>query len=110
MLDELDAVAAAPEHHKVLLETDRVRVLETVIHPGDETALHTHVWSGSLYILSWSDAIRYDGERNVIVDFKAQGIFPEPGTAVHAAPLPLHSLKNVGDRDIHVILTELKTK
>ena len=109
MLDEFDAVAAAPEHHKVLLENDRVRVLETIIHPGDETAIHTHIWSGSLYIVSWSDAIRYDSDRNVMVDFKAQGIFPEPGTAAHAAPLPLHSLKNVGDRDIHVILTELKT-
>jgi len=26
MLDQLDAVAAAPEHHKVLLETDKIRV------------------------------------------------------------------------------------
>ena len=110
MLDELDAVAAAPEYHKVLLETDAVRVLETLIRPGEETAMHTHVWGGHLYILRWSDAIRYDGERNVIMDSKAQGINPAPGAAVHAAPFPLHSLKNVGDRDIHVILTELKTK
>jgi hypothetical protein len=108
MLNELDAVTAAPEHHKVLLETDQVRVLETIIHPGDETAMHTHIWGGFLYIVSWSDVIRYDGERNVIMDSKAQGISPQPGTAIVAAPLPLHALRNVGDRDIHVILTELK--
>ncbi|WP_395091059.1 hypothetical protein [Armatimonas sp.] len=35
MLDELAAVTAAPQHHKVLLETDQVRVLETIIPPGD---------------------------------------------------------------------------
>ena len=45
-MDQLDAVAAAPEHHKVLLENDQIRVLETLILPGEETAVHTHVWSG----------------------------------------------------------------
>jgi hypothetical protein len=43
MLDQLDAVAAAPEHHKVLLENDQIRVLETLLKPGEETAVHTHV-------------------------------------------------------------------
>ncbi|MGC4045671.1 MAG: hypothetical protein QM758_17910 [Armatimonas sp.] len=108
MLDELDAVSAAPQHHKVLLENDHIRVLETLIRPGEETAMHTHIWGGYLYIVSWSDVIRYDGERNVILDSKAQGFFPEPGTAIPAAPLPLHSLRNVGSQNVHVILTELK--
>jgi hypothetical protein len=31
--DELDAVAAAPAHHHVLLENERVRVLETGSSP-----------------------------------------------------------------------------
>ena len=109
MLDELDAVAAAPEHHKVLLENDRVRVLETLLRPGEETAVHTHVLSGVLYIISWSDFVRYDEHRNVMMDSARMASAPVPGTAVLAAPIPPHSLRNVGDRDIHVILTEFKT-
>ncbi len=108
LTDVLDAVIAAPGHHKVLLENDRVRVLETVILPGDETAVHTHVWPGYLYIISWSDCVRYDAQRNVVMDSKAQGIAPEVGSAIWANPLPPHSLRNVGTGKIHVILTELK--
>lgn len=32
---ELDALVAAPDSHRLLLETDRVRVLEVVIEPGE---------------------------------------------------------------------------
>jgi quercetin dioxygenase-like cupin family protein len=43
MSDQPDAVATAPEHHKVLLENDQIRVLETLLKPGEEMAAHTHV-------------------------------------------------------------------
>ena len=42
--DSLDAMVAAPESHRVLLENDDVRVLETTIHPGETIPLHTHRW------------------------------------------------------------------
>lgn len=109
MLDQLDAVAAAPDHHRILLETDHVRVLETLIKPGEETAVHTHVWGGYLYILSWSDFVRYDEHRKVTMDSARMEAAPLAGTAVVAAPLPRHSMRNVGQQNIHVILTELKS-
>jgi len=108
MLDDLDAVVAAPKHHKVLLEDDRIRVLETLIRPGEETEIHTHLWGGYLYVISFSHFIRYDDKRNVMVDSRTLDSLPADGTAVWASPLPPHSLKNVGDREIHVILTEIK--
>jgi hypothetical protein len=108
MLDHLDAVHAAPDHHKVLFEDDRVRVLETILRPGEETAVHTHVWSGVLYIISWSDFERYDADRNVVMDSARLASTPLPGTAIPSAPFPAHSLKNVGTTNIHVILTEFK--
>ncbi len=108
ILDELDAVVAAPRHHKVLLEDDRIRVLETLILPGEETAVHTHVWSGYLYIVNWSDFVRYDADRNVMLDSSSLASPPAPGSAIWAPPLPPHSLLNVGNTNIHVILTEFK--
>lgn len=109
MLAQLDAVAAAPEHHKVLLENDQIRVLETLLLPGEETAVHTHIWSGVLYIISWSNFVRYDEHHNVMMDSSRMTHTPVLGTAILAAPIPPHSLQNVGKQNIHVILTEFKT-
>lgn len=106
--EDLDAVIAAPEHHKVLLEDERIRVLETLLKPGEITRIHTHAWGGFLYIVSWSDFIRYDGEGRIMLQSQDLDVQPIPGTAIWAPPLPPHALRNVGDRDIHVILTELK--
>jgi len=49
--EELDALRAAPGHHTLLFENDRVRVLDANIAPGDTVPLHTHRWPGALYIL-----------------------------------------------------------
>ena|SRR5882672_7862966 len=65
---ELDALIAAPQHHKLLFENEMVRVLDTYIAPGEKTNVHTHQYPASLYILSWSDFIRYDSDGNVMVD------------------------------------------
>ena len=104
----LDALKAAPEHHTLLLENDQVRVLNTLIRPGERTAIHTHCWPATLYILSWSDFIRYDAEGNVMRDSTAMDQTPELGTAVWSGPLGPHSLENIGTRDIQVIAVEMK--
>lgn len=105
---ELDALVAAPQHHKLLFENEEVRVLDTFIKPGETTAVHIHQWPASLYIISWSDFIRYDADGNVLVDSTTLAKKPAPATALWSAPLPPHSLKNAGDNDMHVISVELK--
>ena len=111
MLNHLDAVAAAPDHHRVLLENDHVRVLETIIRPGEQTALHTHIWAAHLYILGWSDFERLDAGGQVIFrssDFDFERL-PGLGTSLWSEPLPPHAFRNVGTQNFHVITTELKT-
>ena len=44
--DELDALIAAPQHHKLLFENELARVLEASIPPGEMTAVHTHSFCG----------------------------------------------------------------
>ena len=109
MLDHLDALTASPEHHKILLENDGIRVIETLILPGEATQIHTHVWSGYLYILEWSDFERLDADGNVLMDSARLESTPVPGTALWSGPLEPHSLRNVGSQNIHVIMTEFKT-
>jgi hypothetical protein len=56
--DELDALVAAPAHHLLLLENERVRVLETRIPAGETTAVHTHRWPSVQYVADSPDFIR----------------------------------------------------
>jgi len=107
--DELDAVAAAPAHHHVLLENERVRVLETRIEPGDSTPVHTHRWPNVQYVLSSADFVRYDGDGRVTRDTRVSGP-PQPAAALWSGPLPPHSLENVGETELRVIMIELKER
>jgi hypothetical protein len=43
-----DAVVAAPKHHKVIFENDRLRVLDVTLEPNDEEPLHHHRWPSVL--------------------------------------------------------------
>ena len=38
------------------------------IAPGDRTPVHTHRWPAVLYVLSWSDFVRYDDKGEVLLD------------------------------------------
>src|SRR3954467_1566718 len=93
---ELDALTAAPQHHKLLFENELVRVLDTKIPPGEITNLHTHQYAASLYIVSWSDFIRYDASGNVVVDSRTLPTVPAAGTSMWSGPLALHALENIG--------------
>lgn len=64
----LDGAIAAPDHHRVLFENDRVRVLETLVRAGDTTPVHTHLPPTVLYVLSGSHFIRRDPDGAVLLD------------------------------------------
>jgi hypothetical protein len=106
--DSLDAVVAAPEHHSVLLENDRVRVLAARVEAGDTVSAHTHRWPGVQYVVSTADFVRRDGDGEVLVDSRAMDFPRERPLVLWSEPLPPHTLENVGDDLIHVIVVELK--
>ena len=105
-----DAMTAAVKHHKVLLENESVRVLETRIRPGERTAVHTHPWQAVVYFVSFSDIIRYDADGKVLSDSRNTSTKPQPGAALWSPPVPLHSIENVGTTDLVAIAIELKPK
>ena len=105
---ELDALVAAPAHHSLLLENDRVRVLDTHIGPGETVPLHTHRWPSVLYVISVAHFVRRDAEGRVLVDTRAASSPPPESAALWSPALPPHTLENVGDRGIRVVSVELK--
>jgi hypothetical protein len=105
---ELDALSAAARHHTLLLENDRVRVLETRIPPGELVPVHTHRWPSVLYVLSWSDFVRRDASGAVLLDSRTMPAFETSPSVLWSEALPPHSLENVGAGEIRIINVELK--
>jgi quercetin dioxygenase-like cupin family protein len=96
-----DPVATNPDLYKVILENDRVRVLEYVDAPGDQTTPHDHPDS-VMYTLS-SFGRRLDaGDEQRDVDIAT-------GT-VAWLPAQRHAGHNIGDTPTHVIFVELKER
>lgn len=106
--DRFDAMIKAPDHHVVLSENGNIRVLDAKVEPGQRTPVHAHEWPSVLYVLSWSDFVRYDPEGNVLTDSRTQGVPPAIGSALWAGPMGPHCVENVGDAVLHVLAVEIK--
>src|SRR5258706_16007764 len=105
--DDLDALTAAPQYHSLMFENELIRVLETRVPPGEMVPLHTHRWPSVLYVLSWSDFVRRNGEGTTEADSRIAGQRPNE-SALWSAPLPPHTLENVAESELRVISVELK--
>jgi len=104
----LDAMAVSIANHAVMLENDCVRVLDTWIGPGERTEVHSHEWPSTLYVLSWSDFVRYDEDGKVLVDSREMETQPKAGGVLWSPALPPHYVENVGTGELRVIAVELK--
>ena len=110
----LDAVAAAPKHHKVVFENEHLRVLELTLEPEDEEPVHHHRWpsvfvfdqiSGPVYDIA-PDGTTLPPNRDVIKALEAwdgQGCL-----VVHMEPQPAGRVHNASGKTIHGIRVEMK--
>jgi quercetin dioxygenase-like cupin family protein len=103
----MDALLAAPASHRVLIDNDRVRVLEVVIEAGAREPEHTHQAS-SVMIVDQPAGIRYYAEG--ALTFETPG---EPTTAAGPRvswlePEGPHWVENIDQQRYHAIRIELK--
>lgn len=104
--ESLDAVIAAPLHHTLIFENDRVRVLDTRIPKGDTVPVHTHKWPAVYYTIESGEFIRRDQDGKLIFDTRQM---PGPRNAAGWMEYNLpHSIENVGETDIRLISFEVK--
>lgn len=99
MVASNDPVQVAPDVYTVLLENDRVRVLDVRMQPGEKSARHEHpdsVW----YVLSPASA-RFTGE-----DGSAQDA--ELPAGVVWLDAQAHAAENTGSAELRAIAIELK--
>jgi hypothetical protein len=107
--DSLDAMIAAPQYHRLVLENDRVRVLDTRIPVGDIVPLHTHRWPALYYTIVAGDFVRRDGQCKVLFDSRTVPGMLTASEATFVECLTPHSVENVSAVEIHLISVELKT-
>ena len=105
--EDLDALVAAPRYHTLILENEKVRVLDTNIPRGHKVPLHTHRWPMVHYVITWSDFVKRNRAGVVVFDSRNNGA-TDPGTVEWEDPMIAQTVENVGDGDLHVICVELK--
>lgn len=94
-----DPVATNPDLYRVVMENDRVRVLEYRDRAGDRTTPHDHPDSVMLTLTSFRRRL-HEGARSVDVALEAG--------QVRWLGAQQHSGENIGDSTTHVIFVELK--
>ncbi|GAB3144540.1 hypothetical protein GCM10027258_33450 [Amycolatopsis stemonae] len=94
-----DPAETNPELYRVVLENERVRVLEYRDGPGDRTAPHRHPDTVMVTLSAFSRRISAGG-REVRVDL--------PAGAVRWVAAQEHSGENVGTTPTHSFFVELK--
>ena len=95
-----DPVKVAPEKVKMLLENDKVRVLEFAVKPGEETGMHSHP-NHVIYFLA-------DGKMMTTMSDGTSSEMEVKAGDTHWSEPVTHNNKNVGKTDAHAIVVELK--
>ena len=97
-----DAVKVAPNHYKVLLENDHVRVIENTLPPGAKDDMHTHP-SGWYYVTmpGTMKVVHADGKTEI---WKARA--GESGWLQTEGP---HTSENIGKKTMGFVLVEIKS-
>src|SRR4051812_17147322 len=96
----LDALTAAPDHHRLLLENDHVRVLEVHIPAGATVPLHTHCWPSVLHLIQWADIIRRDEHNTIVLDTRELDAKEKKVGITWCTPYPPHTVQNVDTVDL----------
>ncbi len=95
-----DAAVIAPHFYKVVLENDRVRVLEFRGKPGDKTEMHSH--PALVYIGLTEGSFRFSLPDDQTVEKNLTA-----GQAMYLDPVD-HAAEILGSNEVHGFIVELK--
>ena len=98
---QVDALTASPDNFRLVLENDRVRVLEYTLLPGQKDRRHTHPRRVAHVIAGGTLRVHFPDGRHLDFDEKA-------GSTEWGNPAPLHDTENIGTTPIKILLVEVK--
>ena len=95
-----DLVKVMPKDVKVLIDNDRVRVLEVVHKPGAKEPMHSHPAYVAVFLSATKLKVTTPDGKTTVKDRKAGETYWSEAVT--------HAVENVGSADQHVIVIELK--
>lgn len=97
-----DVMTVAPEHYKVLVDNEDVRVVKNTLAPGDKDALHTHA-------AGWFFVDQGGTMKVVTADGTESTWAPATGESGWLEAEGLHTSENIGKAPMSFILVEVKS-
>ncbi len=95
-----DLAKVMPDDVKVIVDNDRVRVLDVLHIPGAKEPMHSHLAYVAVYLSSARVKVTTPDGKTVERERKAGEVSWSEGVT--------HTVENVGSTDQHVIVIELK--
>jgi quercetin dioxygenase-like cupin family protein len=100
--ENIDIVQTSPNQARVLMENEQVRIVEYFIKPGDKDVWHTHPPRSSYVVAGGKVKVYTENAEPKISEVKT-------GTSSWADQGAKHYVENIGDTEIKIILTEIKS-
>jgi quercetin dioxygenase-like cupin family protein len=92
----------------VVLDNERVRVLEVTVKPGEREPVHAHRWPSVMYVMA-EDAIRdYDSEGKLLYDSRTEKTAAKTPYTIWMPPQAPHSVENLSKKRLRLLRVELK--
>lgn len=98
-MKEQDPLNVGKNVYKLVMENDRVRVLDLFLKQGDKVAMHYHP-DHVIYVLNGGKAKLTSSGKTDVMDMKS-------GQAIFLKALS-HDAENTGKTDLHLLVVELK--
>lgn len=98
----IDIVKSSPGQARVLMENEHVRVVEYSVKPGEKDVWHTHPPRSSYVVSGGKVKVYSENGEPKISEVKA-------GATSWAGQGAKHYVENIGNTDIKIILTEIKS-
>ena len=99
MEKKLDPLNVGKNAYKLVMENDRVRVLDLFLKQGDKVAMHHHP-DHLIYVLNGGKAKITSSGKTDVMDMKnGQALFLKAQS---------HDAENTGKTDLHLLVVELK--
>jgi quercetin dioxygenase-like cupin family protein len=98
----IDIVKTSPNQARVLMENEHVRVVEYAVKPGEKDVWHTHPPRSSYVVSGGKVKVYSENGEPKVSEVKT-------GASSWAGQGAKHYVENIGDTDIKIILTEIKS-
>jgi len=102
ILSAQDTVKVDPKHYSVVSENDQVRILKVHYGPHEKSVMHSHPDTVAVFLTDAKGQFTFP-------DGKKQEFTVKAGDAQYSAAAT-HLPENTGDKDMELIVTELKGK